>query len=334
MRRTSCGTVVALLYSGMHKQSWLSIVVPLYNEEGNVAPLVHAVQSALAGRQNWELLLVDDGSGDGTADEARRACRADPRVQLIRLVRNYGQSTAIQAGFDLARGDVVVTMDGDLQNDPGDIGPLVDKLGEGYDLVAGYRMRRKDRFVTRKVPSWVANRLIRAITGVPIRDNGCSLKAYSRELLDRLHLYSDMHRFIPALAAGTAGARIAEVPVRHHPRRRGTSKYGLSRVGKVLADLLTITMIRWFREHPLTIFAVGSSLALVMALGFGAASLVVFGSLRPEKANSLVFPGAVLLWLGLSFYLLMLGLIAEVALREAPAPDAQQLPIFREATGR
>ncbi|MGH7622120.1 MAG: glycosyltransferase family 2 protein, partial [Gemmatimonadaceae bacterium] len=220
----------------------LSVVVPLYNEEESVGPLADAVREALASVERWELVLVDDGSRDGTVRIAESLASADPRIVLVQLARNYGQTQAMQAGFDAARGRVVVSMDGDLQNDPRDIPLLIAKLEEGYDLVAGYRMRRQDKVITRKLPSWVANRIIIWLTGVRIRDNGCSLKAYRRDLLDQLHLYSDMHRFLPALAAATANARIAEVPVRHHARRFGTSKYGLSRIAKLLADLLTIKM--------------------------------------------------------------------------------------------
>jgi glycosyltransferase involved in cell wall biosynthesis len=220
----------------------------------------------------------------------------------------------MQAGFDAAAGDIVVSMDGDLQNDPADIPLLVAKLEEGYDLVAGYRVRRKDHLLTRKLPSWVANRLIQRITGVRIRDNGCSLKAYRRELLDAMRLYSDMHRFIPAIAAGTTAARIAEVPVRHHPRRFGTSKYGLSRIAIVLADLLTVVMVRSFRERPLAMFTAGALAAMGAAVLLGVAGLVA-ALLDPYVATSFVFPGAALMLAGLSFYLLMVGLIAELAIR-------------------
>ena len=252
----------------------VSVVIPLFNEEESVGHLADAVRGALDGLDAWELILVDDGSTDRTAEVAKGFAAEDDRIRVVRLARNYGQTPAMQAGFDHARGDVVVTMDGDLQNDPADIPRLVAKIGEGYDLVVGYRERRQDRLLTRKVPSWIANRIIRWLTGVAIRDNGCSLKAYRRELLDRIVLYSDMHRFIPAVSAGVAGARIAEVPVRHHPRRYGTSKYGLSRVAKVLADLVTITMIRWFRERPLLMFGIGAVMATAMAVAFAAAAVV------------------------------------------------------------
>lgn len=291
----------------------LSVVVPLFNEEENVAPLVRAVREALEGH-DWELLLVDDGSRDDTVARAVEESGKDNRVRVLRLARNYGQTVAMQAGFDHARGERVVSMDGDLQNDPADIPRLLSQLEDGFDLVAGYRVDRKDNWLTRKLPSWLANRLIARITGVSIRDNGCSLKAYRRSLLEKIHLYSELHRFIPAVAAGTTGARIAEIPVRHHPRRRGTSKYGLSRTWRVLTDLLTVVMIRWFRERPLMLFGWGSLLAALVGFGLLGAAVVSALYFTPYKANALVFPGAAVITLGLSFYLLMLGLVGEVAI--------------------
>lgn len=310
----------------------LSIVVPLYNEEANVRPLYEAVRSALPAGAGWELVLVDDGSRDRTAARVRELTGEDPRVRLVRLARNFGQTAALQAGFDETRGDVVVSMDGDLQNDPRDIPMLMERLTEGYDLVAGYRVRRQDRLLTRKVPSWVANRLIRRITGVDIRDNGCSLKAYRRELLERVRLYSDMHRFIPAVAVGTAGARITEVPVRHHARRHGRSKYGPSRIGKVLADILTIKMIRSFRDQPLRLFGVGAFGSAVLGVLFLAAAVVAMLWFQPDKARSFVFPAAGILWLGVGLHLLMLGLIAESLVRRHRGV-ASRLPLARERRG-
>jgi glycosyltransferase involved in cell wall biosynthesis len=294
----------------------LSIAVPLHNEEDSVVPLATAVREAMdAWSEDWELILVDDGSRDGTARLAAAEASRDPRIRLVRLARNYGQSTAMQAGFDHARGDLVVTMDGDLQNDPRDIPRLVAALeAGGHDLVTGYRERRQDRVVTRKVPSWVANRLIRAVTGVPVRDVGCSLKVYRRQVLDRVRLYSDMHRFIPALAATLAGASIAEIPVRHHARRYGASKYGLSRIGAVLGDLLTIIMIRWFREQPLMLFGLASATALMLALLPAAAFAAKLAGFL-ESASLVVLSGVALCLVGLATFLFMLGLIAESMLR-------------------
>jgi glycosyltransferase involved in cell wall biosynthesis len=307
----------------------VSIVVPMMNEESNVVPLADAVRQALTDRSEWELILVDDGSQDRTREIISEIAREDPRVRLVALARNYGQSTAMQAGFDSARGDVVVTMDGDLQNDPRDIPVLLEKLSEGYDLVAGYRIRRQDRFVTRKIPSWIANRIIRWITGVPIRDNGCSLKAYRRELLSGMRLYSEMHRFIPALAAATAGARITEVGVRHHARARGQSKYGLTRVFRVLADLMAIKMIRSFRLRPLALFATLAAAAAVLGTLSIAGSLIAIFFFQGTDAVSLVLPGISLLWYALAVFLLMLGLVGEVAIRQHRIEGMKILPLMR-----
>jgi glycosyltransferase involved in cell wall biosynthesis len=308
----------------------LSVVVPLYNEEENVSPLVAAIRAALAEVPHWELLLVDDGSRDGTLAAAEAIAAAEAHVRVVPLARNYGQTQAMQAGFDEAQGDIVVSLDGDLQNDPADIPRLLAKLDEGYDLVAGYRLRRQDKVLTRKVPSWVANRIIRAITRVDIRDNGCSLKAYRRWTLDRMNLYSDMHRFLPALAAATAGARIAEIPVRHHPRRFGVSKYGLSRIFKILTDLLTITLISWFRERPLQLFGMAATGALLCSLLFGGASLLALTDVRDDMADAYVLPAAALLCLMLGCFLVMLGLIAEVLLRKAREALVEPLPLAVE----
>jgi glycosyltransferase involved in cell wall biosynthesis len=291
----------------------LSVVAPLYNERQNVRPLVAWILEALESYPDpFEVILVDDGSRDGTWSEIR-AVAGDPRVHGLKLGRNVGQTAAMMAGFDHARGEVIVSLDGDLQNDPGDIPALVAKLEEGYDLVCGWRRQRQDKLLLRKVPSWVANRLIRRLTGVPITDNGCSLKAYRRKLLDRIPLYAEQHRFIPALSA-SVGARITEMPVRHHARRFGESKYGLSRTVKVLVDLLTLKMITTFRSRPLVGFGFAALPVLGVALLFGAVWLFSLTHFGPDKAFAVVFPGAGLLGVGVAFYLFMLGLVAEVAL--------------------
>ena len=306
------------------------MVVPLYNEEGNVDPLVRAIRGAMADIPNWELILVDDGSEDKTAEIAERTAEGDQRIRVGRLARNYGQTQAMQAGFDLAAGDVIVSMDGDLQNDPADIPRLIAKLEEGYDLVAGYRVRRQDDLLKRKVPSWIANQIIRLITRVNIRDNGCSLKAYRRWTLDRMPLYSDMHRFLPAMAAAMAGARITEIPVRHHARKFGQSKYGLSRIFKILADLLTITLISWFRERPLLLF--GSAALGAFGLGslFGIATVGGLLHQQHQVATAFVLPASMLLCFALGGFLLLLGLIAEVAVRKAREEDGEVLPLAAE----
>lgn len=292
----------------------LSVVAPLYNESQNVRPLVEWVLQALKSYGgSFEVILVDDGSRDDTWGEVVAVAAADHRVHGLRLGRNVGQTAAMMAGFDHAGGQVVVSLDGDLQNDPRDIPALVAKLDEGYDLVCGWRQHRQDKLILRRLPSWVANRLIRRLTGVPITDNGCSLKAYRRDLLNRISLYAEQHRFIPALSA-SVGARISEMPVRHHARKFGESKYGISRTVKVLVDLLTLKMITTFRSRPLVGFGLAAIPALMVALVFGVLWLISLTQFGPEKASALVFPGAGLLWVGSALYLFMLGLVAEVAL--------------------
>jgi glycosyltransferase involved in cell wall biosynthesis len=306
----------------------LSVVAPLYNESQNVRPLVEWILQALGGYdKEFEVILVDDGSRDDTW--AQVCAVADgSRIRGLRLGRNVGQTAAMMAGFDHSRGRVVVSLDGDLQNDPTDIPALIAKLDEGYDLVCGWRRQRQDKLLLRKVPSWVANRLIRRLTGVPITDNGCSLKAYRRDLLDRIALYAEQHRFIPALSA-SVGARIAEMPVRHHARRFGESKYGISRTVKVLIDLLTLKMITTFRSRPLVGFALASLPAVATGVVFGVLWLFSLTHFGPEKASALVFPGAALLAFGVALYLFMLGLVAEVALSSERA-GASDIPTAAE----
>ncbi len=306
-------------------QPQLSVVAPLYNESQNVQPLVDWILEALgAYPETYEVILVDDGSRDETWGRIAQAAAAHPTVHGLRLGRNVGQTAAMMAGFDHARGRVVVSLDGDLQNDPRDIPMLVAKLDEGYDLVCGWRQRRKDKLILRKVPSWVANRLIRRLTGVQITDNGCSLKAYRRDLLDRISLYAEQHRFIPALSA-SVGARITELPVRHHARRFGESKYGISRTVKVLVDLFTLKMITTFRSRPLVGFAVAAVPMVLAALGFTALWVWAATHFAPVKSEAIVFPGAALLWFGAAFYFAMLGLVAEVAL-SSERESAREIP--------
>jgi glycosyltransferase involved in cell wall biosynthesis len=303
----------------------LSVVAPLYNESQNVQPLVEWILEALGTYPGtFEVILVDDGSRDDTWQHIAAQAAAHPGVHGLRLGRNVGQTAAMMAGFDHARGRVVVSLDGDLQNDPRDIPTLVAKLEEGYDLVCGWRQRRQDKLILRKVPSWVANRLIRRLTGVQITDNGCSLKAYRRDLLDRISLYAEQHRFIPALSA-SVGARITELPVRHHARRFGESKYGISRTVKVLVDLFTLKMITTFRSRPLIGFALAAVPMVAAALGFTLLWAYAATHFAPLKSQAIVFPGAALLWLGAAFYLAMLGLVAEVAL-SSERESAREIP--------
>src|SRR5262245_40950222 len=303
----------------------LSVVAPLYNESQNVQPLVDWILEALASHAgSFEVILVDDGSRDDTWDRIAAAAAVHQQVHGLRLGRNVGQTAAMMAGFDHARGRVVVSLDGDLQNDPRDIPALLAKLDEGYDLVCGWRQRRQDKLILRKVPSWVANRIIRRLTGVPITDNGCSLKAYRRDLLDRISLYAEQHRFIPALSA-SVGARITEMPVRHHARKFGESKYGISRTVKVLVDLFTLKMITTFRSRPLLGFGLAALPLVVGAALFTVVWVIAATQFSPSKATALVFPGAALLSGAAAFYLLMLGLVAEVAV-SSEQETAHEIP--------
>lgn len=232
----------------------LSIIVPLYNEEDNVAPLVARVEEALAGYGHpWELVLVDDGSADATVDRVLVASRTyGPHIRIVELTRNFKQTAAMQAGVDAARGDVIVTMDGDLQNDPIDIPRLVSRLlNEDLDLVAGWRQNRQDALVLRKIPSRIANRLIARLTGVHLKDYGCSLKAFRGSVIKSVRLYGEMHRFIPAwLATVTTPRRIAQEAVTHHARTAGESKYGISRTFRVILDLIAVYYFMRFRTRP------------------------------------------------------------------------------------
>jgi glycosyltransferase involved in cell wall biosynthesis len=309
-------------------QLYISVVVPLFNERDNVVPLVAATVQALREKKQWEMVLVDDGSTDDTADQIRRIASKDSRIRFVRLGRNYGQTTALQAGFDHANGQVVVSMDGDLQNDPADIPKLINALKAGdFDLVAGYREQRQDAF-HRRLPSLLGNLVARSITQVPIRDTGCTLRAYRRELLRGFVIYSDMHRFLPAVAVALRGARIAELPVRHYPRRFGESKYGLSRTPKVLGDLLVLTLIRSFRERPLVMFARGTGLSLITALIFTIPG--VWESVQPGHARSIILPALPLIWLELACFLMLLGLIAEVVLRRHRTARRSEPLLVRE----
>ncbi|MFI9651356.1 glycosyltransferase [Guyparkeria halopsychrophila] len=255
-----------------HLAAPLSIVVPMFNEQENVSPLVERVHEALVDYTGaWELLLVDDGSSDATVARVREAREAfGSHVRPIPLTRNFGQTAAMQAGIDLARGEVIVTMDGDLQNDPIDIPRMVDRLlREDLDLVAGWRRDRKDNLWGRKVPSWLANRLIRRLTGVNLHDYGCSLKVFRADVIKGVRLYGEMHRFIPAwLATQTAPSRIAEEAVTHHPRTAGTSKYGLSRTFRVIIDLISVYFFMRFSARPAHFFGLlGSGFGLLGGLG-------------------------------------------------------------------
>jgi glycosyltransferase involved in cell wall biosynthesis len=295
----------------------LSVVVPMYNEIENAAPLIDAVQAALASYPApWELIVVDDGSRDGTGEAlVRHGATVGPHIHVVRLARNFRQTAAMQAGIDAARGDVIVTMDGDLQNDPADIPKLVDKLvADQLDMVAGWREKRKDGWILRKVPSWLANRLITRITGLKFHDLGCSLKAFRASVLKQVRLYGEMHRFIPAwLATVTSPDRMGEVPVRHHARLRGTSKYGLSRTLRVVVDVLSIYFFLNFGSRPGHFFG-------VIGLAVTSIGTLMLGYLGVLKLMGESIGGRPLLLLGFfcvigGLQFLMTGVLAELLVR-------------------
>jgi glycosyltransferase involved in cell wall biosynthesis len=290
----------------------LSVVVPVKNEAANVPRLVDAVRNALAG-QTWELVVVDDGSTDDTFAELTRLAASDSRIRVVLLWRNFGQSAAMQAGFDHAAGDVIVTMDGDLQNDPADVPAMLAKLDEGYDVVLGLRANRQDKLLLRKLPSYAANRLIRKVLGVPFRDFGCTLRVMRREVVDGLALYGEMHRFITAFAVHQ-GARVTQVPVRHHPRTAGVSKYNLSRTVRVLLDLFTVKFLASYQTRPMHLFGLVGLMLMAGGLLSLAASVVMKYTTGPGMtANPLCLLGIMAEVTGVQF--LSLGLMGEVMTR-------------------
>jgi glycosyltransferase involved in cell wall biosynthesis len=311
---------------GPERRLSVSVVVPLYNEVENVDPLVREVSAALdATGRECEVLLVDDGSRDGTAERLREIPARDSRFRVVLFRRNFGQTAAMSAGFDRARGDVIVAMDGDLQNDPADLDLLVEKIeNEGYDIVSGWRKSRKDALISRKLPSWIANWLIGVITGVRLHDYGCSLKAYRSEVLRNVRLYGEMHRFIPALASWV-GARITEVPVNHRARTRGTSKYGIGRTIRVFLDLITVKFLLSFSTRPLQVFGTWG-LGMFAAGGAISAWLSYLKIFHGEELSNrpLLMLGVLMILMGVQ--LISMGLLAEISIRTYH--ESQQKPTY------
>lgn len=302
----------------------LSVVIPVYNESESIKLLDESLRNTLAGGQ-FELVYVDDGSTDGSREILRELFQTNPKsTVVIELRRNFGQTAAIAAGIDHSSGDVIVLIDADLQNDPADIPMMLAKIEEGYDLVSGWRVDRKDRFLTRKLPSRIANWIISVVTGVHLHDYGCTLKAYRREVLEGFRLYGEMHRFIPAYA-GAVGARIVEVPVRHHPRRFGVTKYGLNRTIKVLLDLFTVKFLISFANKPIYLFG-GAGMLLVVP---GSMLLAFLGFRRMITGVSIlgspIFQMSIMLVI-LGFQSVLMGFIAELLVRTYH--ESQEKPTY------
>jgi len=304
----------------------VSVVVPVFNEVQSVPELHHRISDAMSSTDHiWEVVLVDDGSTDGSLQAMEVLAAKDPQhTRVVALRRNFGQTAAISAGIDHSTGEVIVLMDGDLQNDPADIPNLLAEIDNGYDLVSGWRKFRKDNFITRTFPSMAANWIISRVTGVALHDYGCTLKAYRREVLTGFRLYGEMHRFIPAYA-GYVGAKIAEVPVQHHPREHGKSKYGLNRTIKVILDLFTVKFLSGYVNKPIYLFGgIGVGFAFIGTVG------LIFLFVRRTLYGSSTVDSPIFLLSALLFVLgvqsILLGLLAEMSVRTYH--ESQSKPIY------
>jgi dolichol-phosphate mannosyltransferase len=313
----------------------VSVFLPVFNEEPNLRPLHVKLDQALSvlGR-TAEIIYVDDGSTDGSLEVLREIAAGDRRVRVVALRRNYGQTAAMAAGIDAARGQVLIPMDADMQNDPADIVRLLEKIDSGYDVVSGWRKNRKDKMITRKVPSMLANRLISWIGGVPLHDYGCSLKAYRRESLQDVQLYGEMHRFIP-IYASWSGARVTEIPVEHHARTMGKSKYGLSRTLKVVFDLITIKFMASYQTKPLYLFGWAGMLTFAVSL----LSTLLAGLMKfadwPHHADFVQtpLPTVAMITLVLGIQLFLMGLLAEMLVRTYHESQSKRIYAVRERIG-
>ncbi len=311
----------------------LSLIIPVYNEEENLPLLFEAILDSMKmlGR-SWEVVFVDDGSQDDSLNVLRLLVEKDPEhVRVVVFRRNFGQTAAIAAGIDHSKGEVIVLLDADMQNDPADIPMLLDKLNEGYDVVSGWRKDRKDNALTRTLPSRIANGLISWVTGVHLHDYGCTLKAYRRDVIKGFRLYGEMHRFIPVYAHAV-GAKITEIPVKHHPRRFGVAKYGLERTLKVILDLFTVKFLVSYSAKPIYLFG-GTGVALI----FGSSVLLLYLFIRrvfyaiPVLGSPLFQLGVMFLIMG--FQSILMGLIAELLVRTYHESQAKTTYTLREVIG-
>ena len=304
----------------------LSVIVPVYNEQDNLVSLHGEIVKAVDGKFSFEVIFIDDGSSDNSFQILKELQAKDSRVRVILFRRNFGQTAAMSAGFDHARGQVIVPLDGDRQNDPADIPKLIDKLDEGFDVVSGWRKDRKDKTLTRKFPSKVANWIIGKMTGVKLHDYGCSLKAYRSDVLKSIRLYGEMHRFIPALASWS-GAKITEMPVNHRPRTAGVAKYGLERIIKVVLDLMTVKFLGSYATKPIYIFG---GLGILSGIGSTISGLVVLylKFISPQhlsmNRNPLLILSAILFMATIQF--ILMGLLAEMIVRTYH--ESQDRPIY------
>lgn len=311
----------------------VSVTIPIYNEEDNIALLYERTRSALdALGRPWELILVNDGSKDRSTERLDDVAARDSRVRVIHFRRNYGQTAALMAGLDHAQGEIIVPMDGDLQNDPADIARLIEKLEEGYDVVSGWRKDRKDAAFKRNLPSRFANDLISHVSGVHLHDYGCSLKAYRRHVLEGVKLYGEMHRFVPIYAAWN-GARVTEMEVTHHPRIHGESKYGLERVIKVILDLLVVKFLFKYASKPIYVFG---GFGLVNFVGAGLVTLLALW-LKIADGVSLIqtpLPMLAVILFAIGVLSLLMGLLAEMLNRTYHESQAKAVYLVARIVGR
>lgn len=285
----------------------ISVVAPLYNEQENIVLLYESIRDVLESlNKSYEIVFVDDGSSDDTYLKAKILAEKDKCLRVVKFRKNYGQTAAMAAGIEFAQGKILFTMDGDLQNDPTDIPNFIEKIDEGFDIVVGWRFNRQDKLITRKIPSRIANWLIGKVTGVPIKDNGCSLKAYKAAIVKNIPLYSEMHRFIPAMLS-LSGARISEIKVKHHARKFGESKYGLSRIYKVLLDLITIKTLVSFLERPLLWFGFGGLIMMLIAF------ITLYTTLLSQAGQpSIVLLSITFIFSATALFLVACGILAEL----------------------
>jgi len=317
----------------------LSLFLPVLDEEDNLRPMYLKIAAALdALGKTAEIIFVDDGSTDKSLAILKEIAGADDRVRVISLRRNYGQTAAMSAGIDAARGDILIPMDADLQNDPADIKRLLDKLDEGYDVVSGWRKNRQDKLISRKIPSQIANRVISWIGGVPLHDYGCSLKAYRRDVIQDVKLYGEMHRFIPIYAAW-AGARVTEIPVDHHARTMGKSKYGISRTVKVVFDLMTIKFMASYQTKPIYVFGTFGMLAFFISILSGLYAIFLKLAARiglPQFHADFVetpLPILCIVMFAISMQFFLMGLLAELLVRTYHESQDKAIYAVREKIG-
>ncbi|NOK59187.1 MAG: glycosyltransferase [Chloroflexi bacterium AL-W] len=309
---------------------YLSVVIPIYNEEESISTLYTRLTTALEELGcSYEIIAVDDGSRDRSFAILREQAQQDPRLRVVRFRRNFGQTAAFSAGFDRARGEVIITIDADLQNDPADIGRLLAKMDEGYDVVSGWRARRQDPFFSRRLPSIIANGLISRITGVALHDYGCSLKAYRAEVVQEIRLYGELHRFIPAVASWQ-GVEVAEIPVHHEARKFGQSKYGMGRIVRVLLDLITVRFLLSYSTRPMQIFGLLGLLSmlggLIPAIYLTAIKLIDYSVSIGDRP--LLLLAVLLIVIGVQF--ISLGLIGELVVRVYYESRSQPIYAVRE----